>query len=74
VPTLIKNISNTLLSILIPCLRTLGNICTGNNVQTDHVLGLGALPEIFKLLGHTKKAVRREACWVLSNIAAGTAD
>jgi len=27
---------------------------------------------LFKCVGHLKKAVRREACWTLSNIAAGS--
>lgn len=74
VPTLVKLIGHHFLSIVIPCLRTLGNICTGNDEQTSLVLNSGVLPEIFKLSNHSKKAVRREALWVLSNIAAGSAE
>ena len=29
------------------------------------------LPQVFQLLGNQKKAVRREACWVISNVTAG---
>lgn len=31
------------------------------------------LPKLFSLVNHKKKAVRREACWTLSNITAGQA-
>jgi len=54
-----------------PILRTLGNIVTGDDKQTQHVLEAGVLPVLVKLLGDSKKAVRKEACWALSNIAAG---
>ena len=30
------------------------------------------VPQFFKLLDHPKVAFRREACWIISNISAGT--
>jgi len=72
IPSLIKLLDHPFLSILIPSLRTLGNIVTGSDVQTHEVLKQGALEKFIKLLSHEKKAVRREACWSLSNITAGT--
>jgi len=64
--------SNQFLPIVIPSLRTLGNLMTGTEEQTDLIL---CIPDFMKninvLLEHAKKAVRREACWCLSNIAAG---
>ena len=56
---------------MIPSLRTLGNLITGTNQQTNEVLKAGALDKLFGLLGHENIAVRREACWTLSNITAG---
>jgi len=32
------------------------------------------MKKLFRLLRHDKKAVRREVCWALSNIAAGRSD
>jgi len=32
------------------------------------------MKKFFRLLRHDKKAVRREVCWGLSNIAAGRSD
>jgi len=73
IPSLVKHLDNPFLSILIPILRTLGNIVTGNEEQTNQVLRVPAVVQkLFKLLGREKKAVRREACWALSNITAGT--
>lgn len=67
------HLDNPFLSILIPILRTLGNIVTGNEEQTNNVLQVpGVVQKLFKLLNRDKKAVRREACWALSNITAGT--
>ncbi len=57
---------------MIPALRIIGNIATGDNKQTDTILFNGVLPRLEKLLSNNKNAVRRETCWVLSNIAAGS--
>jgi hypothetical protein len=75
IPSLVKHLDNPFLSILIPALRTLGNIVTGNSEQTDMVLKFPeSIEKLYQLLSHQKKAVRREACWTLSNITAGTSD
>jgi hypothetical protein len=55
-----------------PALRAVGNIVTGDDQQTQVVLQSGALQSLPKLLAHTKKAIRKETCWIISNIAAGS--
>ncbi|CAD8198463.1 unnamed protein product [Paramecium octaurelia] len=60
-------------SLVIPALRIIGNILTGNEEQTNHVLNTGVVSRFEILLKHKNKAIRREVCWSLSNIAAGTA-
>ena len=55
-----------------PALRTIGNIVTGNDEQTDRVIRAGALPLLRQMLFHHKKSLRKEACWSLSNVTAGT--
>jgi len=57
-----------------PVLRAIGNIVTGNDVQTQTVIDNGCLPALFPLLDHTKKAIRKECCWTISNITAGNRD
>jgi len=72
VPALVHLLDNPYLALLIPCLRTLGNIVTGSEDETNTVLREQAfLPKLFALIDHKKKAVRRETCWTLSNITAG---
>lgn len=59
--------------MLIPALRTVGNIVTGDDVQTQLILDHQALPRLFNLLTTTqKKSIKKEACWTISNITAGT--
>jgi len=57
-----------------PALRAVGNIVTGDDIQTQTILQSGALPMLLGLLTHTKKAIRKEACWTISNITAGNKD
>ncbi|KAH3731391.1 importin subunit alpha-2 [Pelomyxa schiedti] len=57
---------------LITTLRAVGNIATGSNTETQAVIDAGVLPRILPLLNSAKKSVRKETCWLLSNIAAGT--
>ncbi|XP_010431108.1 PREDICTED: importin subunit alpha-7-like isoform X1 [Camelina sativa] len=58
--------------VLIPALRTIGNIVTGNDSQTQHIIDLQALPCLLNLLrGSYNKTIRKEACWAVSNITAG---
>ncbi len=30
------------------------------------------IPKLFKLLGHEKRSIRKDVCWALSNITAGS--
>ena len=58
---------------IIPALRTIGNIVSGSDKQTQAVVDSGFLGACVGLLQHPKKNIRKEACWSLSNIAAGSA-
>ena len=55
-----------------PALRTLGNVVTGDDSQTQCALDCGLLPRLLALLNSPKKGIRKEACWTISNITAGT--
>ncbi|XP_004487798.1 importin subunit alpha-2 [Cicer arietinum] len=59
-------------SVLIPALRTVGNIVTGDDLQTQAIINHGSLPCLLSLLTHNhKKSIKKEACWTISNITAG---
>jgi HEAT repeat protein len=57
---------------IMPALRTLGNIVSGTDVQTQAVLDGGLMQLAPNLLQNSKKSVRKETCWAVSNVAAGT--
>ncbi len=54
-----------------PALRSVGNIVTGDDVQTQVVVNCGALQALLALLSSPKDGIRKEACWTISNITAG---
>jgi len=45
---------------------------TGEDTETQTVIDGGVLPYLHELLGHKDAAIRKETCWTLSNICAGT--
>lgn len=57
-----------------PALRTVGNIVTGDDQQTQVILNCAALTCLLSLLVHARKSIRKEACWTISNITAGSSD
>jgi hypothetical protein len=61
-------------SIVVPAVRTIGNIAGGNDVQTQAILDLDLLSRLHALLDHSERQVRKDAMWCLSNITAGTID
>eukprot|EP00003_Mantamonas_plastica_P022016 TRINITY_DN3664_c0_g1_i3.p1 TRINITY_DN3664_c0_g1~~TRINITY_DN3664_c0_g1_i3.p1 ORF type:complete len:549 (+),score=220.19 TRINITY_DN3664_c0_g1_i3:52-1647(+) len=58
-------------SIQTPALRTIGNIVTGDDTQTQEVLLHGALDGLAHLMMSGRKGIKKEACWAVSNITAG---
>lgn len=59
-----------------PIIRTLGNIVTGDEEQTNSIIRMGFLQyfqPIFYLYQNQKlPRIRKEICWLISNITAGT--
>lgn len=68
---LVKHLTTQATTVVTPALRTLGNFVSGNDQQTQAVLDAGALIYMASLLHNPKKNIRKETCWLLSNIAAG---
>jgi len=54
-----------------PALRTVGNIVTGDDYQTQIMINVSLLPCLNALLNSPKKGIKKEACWTISNITAG---
>lgn len=72
VSKLMEFMENKSSPLLTPTIRCLGNFVTGNDEQTQAVIDAGILKHLSSLLESPKKAIRKESCWLASNIAAGT--
>ncbi|KAM7255880.1 hypothetical protein ACFE04_011621 [Oxalis oulophora] len=71
-PRLVELLLHPSPSVLIPALRTVGNIVTGDDLQTQCMINHGALQCLLSLLTNNhKKSIKKEACWTISNITAG---
>lgn len=74
-PRLVELLLHPSPSVLIPALRTVGNIVTGDDMQTQCIIDHQALPCLLNLLTQNhKKSIKKEACWTISNITAGNKD
>ena len=63
-----KNNSKTLL----PALKVLGNIASGTDRETNHLVKLGILNKIYHLLNSSNTDLKREVYFILSNILSGS--
>ena len=59
-------------SVVSAALRAVGNIVTGDDIQTQVILNCSVLPCLLHLLNANKESIRKEACWTISIISAGT--
>lgn len=85
VPRLVELLLHPSWRVTKPALRTIGNIvcaeCSDDNNHggatmdyTEVILDCGAVPRLKELVTHSNREIQKEACWTLSNIAAGTVD
>ncbi|XP_047319874.1 importin subunit alpha-1a-like [Impatiens glandulifera] len=74
-PRLVELLMHPTPSVLVPALRAVGNIVTGDDMQTQFIINHGVLPCLVNLMtGNYKKSIKKEACWAISNITAGNKD
>ena len=59
-PVLMNLLGHEASKVTVPCLRTLGNIVTGNELQTQIVLNLGIVDKIAGYLTCNKVSLKRE--------------
>ncbi|KAK9161768.1 hypothetical protein Syun_008109 [Stephania yunnanensis] len=71
-PRLAKLLLHPNADVRMPALRTVGNIATGDDFQTQFLIDNQVLPCLHQLLTQdNKKGIKRKACWTISNILAG---
>lgn len=59
---LVELLMHSSTAVQTPALRSVGNIVTGDDLQTQVVITSGALPALLSLLSSPKEAIRKEAC------------
>lgn len=81
VPRLIELLLHPYPKVVKPALRTIGNVVCAECSDTQNasipdytevILDLNAVPYLRDLVCHENREIQKEACWTLSNIAAGT--
>lgn len=71
VPSLCRLLGLNENAVIVPALRSVGNIVTGSDTQTDAALNAGVLNHMKKLLNNQRSNIVKEAAWTISNITAG---
>eukprot|EP00557_Chaetoceros_sp_GSL56_P003529 CAMPEP_0176489156 /NCGR_PEP_ID=MMETSP0200_2-20121128/7126_1 /TAXON_ID=947934 /ORGANISM="Chaetoceros sp., Strain GSL56" /LENGTH=1024 /DNA_ID=CAMNT_0017886255 /DNA_START=213 /DNA_END=3287 /DNA_ORIENTATION=+ len=88
VPRLVELLHHKNWRVTKPALRTIGNIVCAEYDDdavvhddkqlltdfTEVILDCKAVPKLKSLINHENREIQKEACWTLSNIAAGTVD
>ncbi|CAK9011385.1 COP9 signalosome complex subunit 4 (AtS4) (Signalosome subunit 4) (Constitutive photomorphogenesis protein 8) (Protein FUSCA 4), partial [Durusdinium trenchii] len=60
--------------VCMPAMRTVGHVLTGNDVQAQQCLDLGAVDRFAEILRRDDADLRKYGYWCVSNIAAGTVE
>eukprot|EP00484_Ammonia_sp_Unknown_P020154 CAMPEP_0197035638 /NCGR_PEP_ID=MMETSP1384-20130603/13374_1 /TAXON_ID=29189 /ORGANISM="Ammonia sp." /LENGTH=806 /DNA_ID=CAMNT_0042465723 /DNA_START=144 /DNA_END=2564 /DNA_ORIENTATION=- len=68
---LVRFLDKKSMNVLVPALRTCGNIVSGSDHQTQQIIDRGLLTKLKRLLRHPNHSVKKEAIWTVSNITAG---
>jgi hypothetical protein len=71
-PRLVQLLMHKSFDVIEPALRAVGNIVAGTDHHAQILLNAGVLRPLLSLLGSSEHALCKEACRVISNIAAGS--
>jgi importin subunit alpha-1 len=71
-PRVVQLLASPSLEVISSALSIVGNIAMGGDLLTQAVLNEGALHSVLALMSHFRRTVRSEACWVVSQVCAGT--
>ena len=70
-PGLVELKTSSELSVLTPCLHTMGSIVAGTNEQTQMAIDAGMQKVLGQVLKHPKSFIQMLAARTMSNMAAG---
>jgi len=72
VPRMLHVLERGAKTVQVPALRALSNMLTGSDEATQAVLEGGFMRIVYPFITAERSRTRKEACWALSNVAAGT--
>ncbi|GMN44058.1 hypothetical protein TIFTF001_013260 [Ficus carica] len=70
-PRLVELLSHPSPTVLVPALRTVGNIVTGDDTQTQAVIEASIIQPLVHLLQNAEFDIKKEAAWAISNATSG---
>jgi len=71
-PILINYMQDPSQKVYVPAMRIVGNIATSSNDITQKLLDCNVLDPLNLLIATPKQGIKKEVCWIISNITAGT--
>ncbi|KAJ6245892.1 importin subunit alpha-4 [Anaeramoeba flamelloides] len=71
-PIIFENLKKNIPDLVVPSLRIIGNILSGDSEQAQEVIDQDGIKPLKLYLLDNKPKLRKEACWAISNICAGT--
>jgi hypothetical protein len=74
IPSIVPHVLNERMQIIIPVIRTVGQMALNNDFLPHIINSQNFLNNIGQCIYHKKRTVRKETAWLLSNITAGTVD
>ena len=71
IPIIMQHLGDKNVKMVTPALRAIGNVLSGDDVQTQLCLDNNVLFYLEQLISSTNYQIVKEALWCISNIAAG---
>ena len=72
IPVIMQHLGDKNVKMVTPALRAIGNVLSGDDVQTQLCLDNNVLFYLEQLISSTNYQIVKEALWCISNIAAGS--
>lgn len=73
-PYIMEILKSDQIIVVHPCLRIIGAYCSSSDDLCQEVISNDGISRVGSHLASTNPNIRKEACWILSNISAGTSE
>jgi len=73
-PRAVALMTHSNLSVQVPAVRLVGNVVSAHDKLTQQAIDAGAVIALRRVLDSPSKALRKESCYAISNLAAGSSE